>query len=346
MRYFGMLLLLGGGLLLGGCNDTPTVVDLPGPSPSIQPLGKADIGPAGTLVSAHLEIYVPGIEVPSQVNVHRVTAPWSECGATWLALSSAFDPDPAAQFTPSAIGYVSLDVTALVAGWRNGTFPNYGVIFRQEMVTDNHNTEYWSSENATFRPRLVLVININGTDQTVVIERGVLGEVADTWIWSLLPGFSGCTEAKMFTRANSVYRKEVLVRFELSSGCTRTPGYWKTHSVFGPAGSDPTWAQLPSGASTIFFLSGKTYYAVLWTPPQGNAYYILAHAYIATKLNLLNGTASTPEVNAAMAWATTFFGANTPTTILSRRGRAAAISFAGILDGYNNGLTGPGHCGD
>ena len=53
--------------------------------------------------------------------------------------------------------------------------------------------------------------------------------------------------------------------------CTRTPGYWKTHSEFGPAPYDATWAQLPSGASTTFFLSGKTYYQVLWTPRQGTA---------------------------------------------------------------------------
>jgi hypothetical protein len=45
-------------------------------------------------------------------------------------------------------------------------------------------------------------------------------------------------------------------------GCTLTPGYWMTHSEFGPAPYDPTWALLPNGASTMFFMSGKTYYQV------------------------------------------------------------------------------------
>ena len=33
-------------------------------------------------------------------------------------------------------------------------------------------------------------------------------------------------------------------------GCTLTPGYWKTHSEFGPAPYDDNWANLPNGAST------------------------------------------------------------------------------------------------
>jgi len=71
-------------------------------------------------------------------------------------------------------------------------------------------------------------------------------------------------------------------------GCTLTPGYWKTHSAYGPAPYDPTWALI--GEDTPFFLSGISYYEALWTEPKGgNAYYILAPAYIAARLNVLNG---------------------------------------------------------
>ncbi len=128
-------------------------------------------------------------------------------------------------------------------------------------------------------------------------------------------------------------------------GCTLTPGYWKTHSEFGPAPYDDNWAQLPNGASTVFFLSGKTYYEVLWTPPLGNAYYILAHAYIAAELNLLNGASSTPEVDAAIAWATNIFSTKNPNQITGPL-RAQALSYATLLDNYNNGLIGPGHCSE
>lgn len=127
-------------------------------------------------------------------------------------------------------------------------------------------------------------------------------------------------------------------------GCTLTPGYWKTHLEFGPAPYDDTWAQLLNGASTPFFLSGQTYYGVLWTPPRGNAYYILAHHYIAAELNILNGAWSTPEVDAAMAWAETFFNTYTPESKLTKSERSQVLYYADILDQYNNGDIGPGHC--
>jgi hypothetical protein len=93
----------------------------------------------------------------------------------------------------------------------------------------------------------------------------------------------------------------VTVRIPCEGGCTLTPGYWKTHSQYGPAPYDDTWALI--GEETFFYQSGKTWYEVLWTPPpKGNsgAYYVLARAYIATQLNEMNSTSSTDEVDAAI----------------------------------------------
>ena len=137
----------------------------------------------------------------------------------------------------------------------------------------------------------------------------------------------------------------VAVHVPCPGGCTLTPGYWKTHSRYGPAPYDDTWALI--GEDTPFFLSGQSWYQVLWTPPAGgNAYYILAHQYIAAKLNILNGAASTSQVDAALAWATSFFNTYKPTDKLSRTVRADAIYYAGLLDSYNNGDIGPGHCSE
>jgi hypothetical protein len=139
---------------------------------------------------------------------------------------------------------------------------------------------------------------------------------------------------------------EVEVECE-EEGCTRTIGYWKTHSSYGPAPYDPTWALI--GEDTPFFLSGKTNYQVMWTPPQGNAYYILAPQYIAAWLNQLAGAAIPPTVLNAFNTATDLLNTYTPTQVRAMRGnnpmRAQFISIAGILDDYNNGITGPGHCG-
>ncbi len=126
-------------------------------------------------------------------------------------------------------------------------------------------------------------------------------------------------------------------------GCTLTQGYWKTHSSFGPAPYDDTWALI--GETTPFYLSGNSYYQVLWTPPSGgNAYYILAQQFIAAELNGLNGASTTPAVNQALSWAEAFFLTYTPTSKLPKDVRSLALSYAAVLDSYNNGLIGPGHC--
>jgi len=137
----------------------------------------------------------------------------------------------------------------------------------------------------------------------------------------------------------------VTATVECAKGCTLTPGYWKTHSSYGPAPYDDTWAKI--GENSTFFLSGQSYYKVLWTPSAGgNAYYILARAYIAASLNILNGASAPSQVTAALDWAETFFGTYTPTSTLSRSVRSQALSYASLLDSYNNGYIGPGHCSE
>jgi hypothetical protein len=142
----------------------------------------------------------------------------------------------------------------------------------------------------------------------------------------------------------------VTVHVPCVGGCTLTPGYWKTHSEYGPAPYDDTWASI--GEDTPFFLSGQTYYEVLWTPPTGgNAYYILAHAYIAAELNFLNG-ADPSAAQDAFDEATDLFNTYTPEEVAGLKGkvgkelRAQFIDLAEILDDYNNGYIGPGHCSE
>lgn len=140
---------------------------------------------------------------------------------------------------------------------------------------------------------------------------------------------------------------QVNVKVPCAGGCSLTPGYWKTHSIFGPAPYDETWAGL--GENTLFFFSGKSYYEALWTAPQGNAYYILAHAYIAARLNQMNG-ADFSAAQAAFDAATALFSnsANTPAYVATLKGSAKNTwtNLATILDNYNNGLIGPGHCSE
>ena len=140
----------------------------------------------------------------------------------------------------------------------------------------------------------------------------------------------------------------ITVTVACEQGCTLTPGYWKTHSRRGPAPYDDAWQLVgPDQEATIFFLSGASWYDVLWTPPAGNAYYILAHAWIAAKLNVLDGASAGDEVVAALAEGQTLFETYAPSQI-GRSGpvRRRMLELAGLLDMYNNGLIGPGHCSE
>jgi len=142
----------------------------------------------------------------------------------------------------------------------------------------------------------------------------------------------------------------VIIDVPCEIGCTLTQGYWKTHSEYGPAPYDETWALLPNGADTMFYLSEQTYHEVMWTPPRrGNPYYILAHQYIAAGLNVLNEAEIPAEVLAAWDEATGLFELYTPEEIGSRQNRelrAQFLAIASMLDDYNNGLIGPGHCSE
>ncbi len=144
---------------------------------------------------------------------------------------------------------------------------------------------------------------------------------------------------------------------EEEAGCTRTPGYWKTHSERGPASYDDTWAELPEGAATDFFLSGKSYYQVLWTPKRGNVYYILAFQYIAAELNMLSGASAPDDVLAAFDEATELFDTYTPAQLAKQHGKGKKakrdqnlrehfLCLAEVLRAYNSGELGPGHCPD
>lgn len=129
-------------------------------------------------------------------------------------------------------------------------------------------------------------------------------------------------------------------------GCTYTQGYWKTHSSYGPAPYDATWALV--GEDTPFFDTGKSWYEVMWTKPKhGNAYYILAHQYIAAYLNQLNG-ADTSALGSALTDAAALLdqydGNPEPMSAITGAVRDQFTSLAETLDRYNNGETGPGHC--
>lgn len=131
-----------------------------------------------------------------------------------------------------------------------------------------------------------------------------------------------------------------------SRGCTRTYGYWKTHHdrARGPLRVD--WPAPWDERQQLCSASSQTLLQNLSTnAASGNAYIILSHQYIAARLNIAAGASSTVQVDAALAAAQALLDANCGQNVHSSTtiGQQMVV-LAGVLDAYNNGLTGPGHC--
>jgi hypothetical protein len=125
--------------------------------------------------------------------------------------------------------------------------------------------------------------------------------------------------------------------------CTLTQGYWKNHE------ESWTGSTMPEN----MFNATQTYLQVLNTPPAGgNAYYILAHQYIAALLNVEVGgvvLANYPNVETAFNNAVELFdgddiGDINPDDTFSDADKQMYVELATVLDKFNNGLEGPGHC--
>jgi hypothetical protein len=119
-----------------------------------------------------------------------------------------------------------------------------------------------------------------------------------------------------------------------ATGCTYSQGYYKNRGA----------ALLPAGT---FHGSGQTYLAVLETSPRGgNAYYILAHQFIAAALNAKS--ASVPaNVRVALNDAQAYFstaGITPAAPYTSTWTKARLTAMADLLGRYNEGLEGPRHC--
>jgi hypothetical protein len=152
------------------------------------------------------------------------------------------------------------------------------------------------------------------------------------------------------TTGNDYVVKAVTTEGTEETGCTLTQGYWKTHSALGPAPSDPAWLNIgAAGQNTLFFNTGLSWYTIFNMPPSGgNGFLILAHQYMAAKLNILNGATPTADVSAAITFAEAYFnGKGAGVTSESNATLNNTLkTYAATLESFNSGATGPGHCDD
>ena len=134
-----------------------------------------------------------------------------------------------------------------------------------------------------------------------------------------------------------------------ASSCTLTQGYWKTHGPVPTGNNGYAWPDMVKAnglqLGTITYSAGELL-AILNTPAQGNGLVALAHQLIAAKINIVAGADPT-AVAANIAIADGLIGSLAVPPVGS--GYLAPGLTGGLvtlLASYNEGATGPGHCGD
>jgi hypothetical protein len=121
-----------------------------------------------------------------------------------------------------------------------------------------------------------------------------------------------------------------------NTNCTYTQGYWKNHPNAWPVNG------LLLG--TVFYTKAQLI-SILEQEVNGNGLVSLAHQLIAAKLNIAQGADPTAAAAAIAAADALIGGLVVPPVGTDELDPADTDALTQTLDDYNNGITGPGHCG-
>lgn len=122
--------------------------------------------------------------------------------------------------------------------------------------------------------------------------------------------------------------------------CTYSHGYWKTH--YDGAKNASQNIDWPKPGDEANLLCGKTWLGILQSAPKGgDAWTILGHQWISATLNRDQGASAPASVQQALRDGSDLLGT---CGVLAGAAKTKATTAAGLLDQYNNGLIGPGHC--
>jgi len=140
----------------------------------------------------------------------------------------------------------------------------------------------------------------------------------------------------------------VTVNCQTQTGCTLTIGYYKNHpSAITPL---PIYLGTSSGAKSLKVTSQQIGVDVLGQHTYGTPANGITKLYaqlLAAKLNILHGAGGS-AVSSAISSADAFLATHNHLDwgSLSVTEQNSVLSWHSSLDNYNNGVTGPGHCGD
>lgn len=117
--------------------------------------------------------------------------------------------------------------------------------------------------------------------------------------------------------------------------CTFTQGYWKNHPS--------AWPVTSLTVGTVVYTQAELL-SILGQSVRGNGLVSLAHQLIAAKLNVANG-ADPSVISATIAVVDALIGGLVVPPVGSGfLSPSSTSSYTQVLDDYNNGIIGPGHC--
>lgn len=172
---------------------------------------------------------------------------------------------------------------------------------------------------------------VNGTSYSATFDQPVsvaCGEELKVAIYVLANDGYATDEYKMYIYIGTCCDTDV------EEGCTYTQGYWKNHNQYARGRRGTAW---PISEDTQ--MCGESWLDILRTPTRGDAWMILAHQWIAASLNDTTASTTAEVADALAVGADLLAGCE-----IADGDRALAIGASEILDAYNNGVVGPGHC--
>lgn len=351
-KLFMLIIVMG--MMMVGCSDNSNpLINEDSTTAGAKSIGGFSLAEYGTLESATFHLYV-NIASNRVVNVHRITDPWLETVVTWNNFNRSYMNDIFGSFQPDHVGWYEVDITTLVEGWMAGTYDNYGFLLAQSDHSYPRQV-YNSRENAMNQPYLeICFTNTDGTTCETIVP------FADAMISEYYPDQNFGKAELLITgwpdptgvEKQSIFKFEI-EPYETDDGCTFTIGYWKNHAGFGPqadmvSGLLPVWLGTAEGAQSLHVTTAAMAVDVLVQKTYGRPSNGITKLYaqlLGAKLNIATG-AGYSDVDDIIAAADEFLAEHDwmDWDGLSIGDRNMVLNWHDMLDDYNNGLIGPGHC--
>jgi hypothetical protein len=130
----------------------------------------SSIAPDSSILSATAWFYVSKEHPEGPVDIHQLTADWSDTGATWDTMGNRMDATVLASIAPQPVAgvWVSVNLTAQVQAWVNGQ-PNYGITLNT--ISEGIHGDYASIE-APQQPYLEVITGTSPASPALVTATG------------------------------------------------------------------------------------------------------------------------------------------------------------------------------